>query len=123
MPAKVVHFADVRADAVPNTQGVTIRWVIGQDDGAPTFAMRVFEVQPGGGTPHHSHWWEHEVYILTGEGVLRLDDGEHPFQKDSVVYVPPDVMHQFRNTGSDLLRFICVVPHADLKDVLRAEAP
>lgn len=49
-------------------EGVQIREMITADDGAPTFAMRVFDVQKGAATPYHTHTWEHEVYIISGTG-------------------------------------------------------
>lgn len=115
MAVKVVHYSDVRADAVPDVEGVTIRWVIGKEDGAPHFALRVFEVQPGQRTPHHSHWWEHEVFILDGTGLVATDEGDFPLTPGTAVLVPGGVLHQFRNTGEGLLRFICLVPHAELE--------
>ena len=113
MPVKVVHYNDVRADAVPDLEGVTVRWVIAKDDGAPHFAMRVFEVQPGHASPYHRHWWEHEVFILDGEGVLRTGEGDHPLLPGKAIFVPGDLVHQFQNSGSKVLRFICLVPHPD----------
>ena len=93
------------------TQGVALRWVIGKQEGAPRFAMRVVEVQPGCATAHHQHWWEHEVYVLAGEGTVKGEKGEMPLRAGSVVYVPGDELHQFVNTGQETLQFICVVPH------------
>jgi quercetin dioxygenase-like cupin family protein len=107
---KIEHYTDIQAKAVEGVPGVTVRWVIGKEDGAPNFAMRVFEVQPGHGSPYHQHDWEHEVFILAGEGAVRRADGEIPISAGSVVFVPGSVMHQFLNRGQDILRFICVVP-------------
>jgi quercetin dioxygenase-like cupin family protein len=107
---KIEHYTDTQAEAVEGIPGVTIRWVIGKQDGAPNFAMRVFEVQPGYGSPYHQHAWEHEVFILAGEGAVRREDGEVPVSAGSVVFVPGSEMHQFLNRGQDVLRFICVVP-------------
>ena len=36
-------------------EGVQIREMITAQDGAPTFAMRVFDVTPGAATPYHTH--------------------------------------------------------------------
>ena len=90
--------------------GVLKREVINAGDGAPNFCMRVFEVEPGSSTPYHTHPWEHEVYILEGEGVARSEQGETPVSRDSVVFVPPDENHCFMNNGTETLRFICVIP-------------
>ena len=99
-------------DAKPTQElaGVVKREVINADDGAPHFCMRVFEVEPGSSTPSHAHPWEHEVFILSGQGVVVGEQGETPIAKDSVVFVPPDEHHCFINNGDDVLRFICVIP-------------
>jgi quercetin dioxygenase-like cupin family protein len=106
---KVCHYRDVPADT--EIPGVALRPVISAEDGAPHFSMRVFEVQPGSSTPFHSHWWEHEVFILAGRGKLRGNDREWDLAPDHAVYVPGDEEHCFVNTGSDVLRFICCIPH------------
>ena len=112
---QVRDFRDVEAQ--PALDGVTMRVVIGPEEGAPIFNMRVFEVQPGHSTPHHSHWWEHEVFVLSGEGVVKTDQGELPLSHASTVFVPGGELHQFRNTGDDILRFICLVPQEWLHEV------
>ena len=32
--------------------------------------MREFELDPGGHTPQHFHPYEHEIYVLEGEGAI-----------------------------------------------------
>ena len=91
-------------------KGVTIRWLVSKNDGAPGFQMRLFEVAPGGKTPLHTHEWEHEVYILEGEGVLTYEGEERQFSKGFFAFVPPGRKHSFSNTGEGILSFICVVP-------------
>ncbi len=107
-------------EAQPTGPGVTMRVVIGPEEGAPTFTMRVFEVQPGSATPLHSHWWEHEVFVLSGQGVARRASDEVPIAHGSTVFVPGGELHQFRNAGQEVLRFICVVPQDWVE---RAEKP
>jgi quercetin dioxygenase-like cupin family protein len=101
-------------ETAPNTEipGVALRTLIGEEQGAPRFAMRVFEVAPGGSTPFHDHWWEHEVFILGGTGVVRTVDGETPLKSEDAVLVPGGEMHCFTNIGSEPFRFICVIPTA-----------
>ena len=91
--------------------GCSVRWLINQTDGAPNFAMRQFVVDPEGHTPKHSHPYEHEVYVLAGNGVVLEGNEEHPIAAGDFVYVGPDEIHQFRNTGSAPLTFLCMVPH------------
>ena len=105
---KVRNYLDVKADAV--APGVLRRVAVGAKDGAPTFAIRVFEISPGSATPYHSHPWEHGVFGLSGKGVVRSKDGDKAIGEGSVVFVEPDEEHCFANTGNKLLRLICVVP-------------
>ena len=112
---QVKHYTDVLEQQAEGLEGVTVRWVITEEDGAPHFAMRVFDVQAGRATPYHRHWWEHEVYVLEGEGVAVQEDGETPIGAGSVILVPGNEMHRFRNTGSGVLRFICLIPHMSLE--------
>jgi quercetin dioxygenase-like cupin family protein len=93
--------------------GVLKREVITARDGAPNFCMRVFEVEPGSATPDHSHPWEHEVFILSGEGVVRGKEGKTTINKGSVVFIAPDEPHCFLNTSNHVLRFICLIPIQD----------
>ena len=66
---------------MPGAQGCSIRWLVGEAEGAPNFAMRQFEVAVGGHTPKHSHPYEHEVFVLEGRGVVLEGDIEHPLQR------------------------------------------
>ena len=107
---KIKHWTDVQEQQAEGIDGVTVRWVINDTDGAPHFAMRVFDVQPAKSSLYHSHWWEHQVFVLEGEGVVVQEKSETPIAKGSVILVEGDEMHCFRNTGSDVLRFICLIP-------------
>jgi quercetin dioxygenase-like cupin family protein len=94
-------------------KGVNIRWLITKDIGAKHFAMRMFEVEPEGHTPLHSHEWEHEVFVLEGEGLVLAASGEAKLNPGDVVFMPPDEKHQFKNIGKDTLRFLCLIPYLD----------
>jgi len=110
---KVVHYTDVELEPVyaEGAKGAQIRWLIAQKDGAPNFALRMFEVEPGGQTPYHTHDWEHELYVLDGQGALLTERGEFAFATNDVMYVDPNMMHAFKNTGDGVLKFLCIIPH------------
>lgn len=91
--------------------GAYMKWLIAKTDGAPNFAMRLFEIKQGGNTPLHTHPFEHEVYILEGKGIFVCEGKEYEFKKDFCIFVPGDKMHQFRNTGENSLKFLCCVPN------------
>lgn len=110
-PIQMFHESEVPMEPAPNARGVRLRWVIGKANGAPRYAMRVFEVEPGGEIPLHHHWYEQEMYVLEGQGMAGDERSERPIGPGTVIYVPPDAPHRLRNTGQGLLRFICVIPH------------
>ncbi len=95
------------------SQGTTIRWLINRDNGAQTFAMRRFEVQPKGEIPLHAHSADHEIYILSGEGKAFTKEKEIAIEQDMFLYVTPNEEHGYRNTGDTPLVFICVIPIID----------
>jgi quercetin dioxygenase-like cupin family protein len=96
--------------AVEGAKGVAKAGLVSESDGAPTAAMRLFELAPGGNTPWHAHDWEHVVYVLEGSGVLKTNDGEAEFGAGDSILVEPDELHNFVNRGDDTVRFLCVVP-------------
>lgn len=91
-------------------QGVSMRLLVGRADGAPNFAMRHFTVEPGGHTPHHSHNYEHEVFIVEGSARVEQDGQSEDVRAGDVIFVRPNAVHQFVNTGSAPLKFLCMVP-------------
>jgi quercetin dioxygenase-like cupin family protein len=107
---KAFHYTEVPAQpaAVP---GVALRWVIGQNMGAPNFAMRVIEIQPGAATEHHAHAWEHEVFVVEGKGIACDKQRETPIAPGSCIYVEPNEIHHFANVGDTVMRIICVIPN------------
>lgn len=92
------------------SQGARMRMLVGPQEGATRFHMRHFELAPGGYTPHHQHDYEHEIVVLRGRGVALSAEGPREFQAGDVIWVPADEPHQFRNTGSEPLEFICLIP-------------
>lgn len=110
---KVIPYDQIEARPVdmPGASGCKIRCLIDETDGAPTFAMRHFEVAPGGCTPRHSHPHEHEVYVLQGSGTVMEGAKEHPLRPGMAVFVPGGAEHQFMNTGTTTLKFLCLIPH------------
>jgi len=110
---KHISYEDVKAEEVKEegAKATKIRWLITDKDGAENFAMRLFEVEPDGYMPWHQHPWEHEVFILEGEGAVKGKEGETGFKAGDVLFVPPMEWHQFRNTSNSVLKFLCLIPY------------
>ena len=96
--------------AMRGAEGVTVRRLISNRDGAEHFAMRMFELEPEGHTPLHTHDWEHEIYVLEGQGIIQYEGQEYPLTSGNVLLVPANTQHQFRNTAQAPFRFLCIVP-------------
>jgi quercetin dioxygenase-like cupin family protein len=111
---KVNHYKQVSQAPVTmeGSSGCQVRWLLDESQGAPNFAMRQYEVAPGGYTPRHSHPYEHEVFVLEGQGTVLEGDVEHRIAPGDFVLVAPNELHQFRNTGPAPLKFLCLVPNS-----------
>lgn len=90
--------------------GVSMRMMVGRDDGAPNFALRHFTVEPGGHSPRHQHNYEHEVYVLEGNARVEHDGEYHDLSAGDVVFIQPNALHQFTNVGESDFKFLCLVP-------------
>ena len=94
-------------------RGVSVRWLITKKMGAPNFAMRLFEIDEDGSSPNHKHPWEHEVFILDGEGEVISPEGKHEIKSGDAILISSNESHQIINTGDKPLRFLCIIPHID----------
>ena len=95
---------------MPGAVGVKVAKLISADDNSPTVGMRLFEIAPGGNTPWHVHDWEHVIFGVEGQGVLKTEHGDAPFGPGDSVMSEPNEQHNFVNAGKGALRFICIVP-------------
>ena len=110
---KHVHYTDVELET-PNEEDikdVKIRWLIKDKDGADHFAMRLFEIKPEGHTPLHQHDWEHEIFILEGNGVVKGKTKDNPFKSGDVFFIPSMEWHQIINTSKKDLKVLCLIPY------------
>jgi len=109
---KAIHYSEVTPAIFDNEKAkrVAARVVIGKADGATNFCMRVFEIGVGGNTPRHSHAWEHGMFFHAGQGEVFCCGRWNAVKTGSAVLVPGDSEHQIRNTGTEALVVVCLVP-------------
>ena len=93
-----------------------------------------FEVQPGESAfPFHVHYLEDEIIvILEGEGTYRFGETSHKVTVGDVLGAPAgraELAHQLTNTGTGVLKYICVANQTETnvvelpeQGVLRAPA-
>jgi len=116
---KHVNYSEVELEDVniEGAVGAKIRWLISQKDEAPNFAMRMFEIATDGNTPYHTHAYEHEVFVLSGAGKVVTEKGATAMNTWDVIYIPPNLQHQFVNIGDKPLVFLCLIPNEVKKKV------
>lgn len=88
---------------------LTVRWLLGEPEGAPNFEMRYFSLSGAISTDWHSHEWEHQVFVIAGKGKYKNSEKEVDLQPGYALFVPPGEQHHFICAGESF-DFICVVP-------------
>lgn len=110
----IKHFTEVEPQAVAEgSMGVHIRWLIKENMGAKNFVMRHFEIEPKGHTSLHSHPWEHELFILSGQGAVTNAKEERTLNPGDVIFIPGGEKHQFKNNGNEPFTLLCLIPSKD----------
>lgn len=112
---EIRNYMEVEAEDVPEkgASKIKVRWLITKEVGAENFAMRLFEIEPGGCTPLHSHPWEHEVFIIEGEGKVLGSNGCETFKPGDAIFIKPNETHQFINSGSRTVKLLCLIPYKE----------
>lgn len=103
------EFEKKEITGLDGARGVEKEVLLGKPEGVETFAMRRFTLTEDGHTPYHSHDWEHEIYVVKGEGKVSTEDGERSLSRGDAVYVPSGERHQFVSE-SEGFAFLCLVP-------------
>ena len=125
----IVRGDDVEYEPVDAARGLAKGVLVGEDEGAPNFAMRRFTLDPGAEVPRHTNEVEHVQYVLAGEYTVGIEGEEHTVAAGDALYVPAGAVHWYRNESSEASEdasgsrtasgddeqgaFICVVPHGD----------
>lgn len=95
-----------------DAKGVWGKYLITDKEGAKKFHMRIFIVEPGGNTSFDQHIYEHEVYVLRGEGrLLTIKDNlrsEITIRQGDAILIESNEIHQFFNEKDEPLVFICI---------------
>jgi uncharacterized cupin superfamily protein len=84
---------------------------LGAAAGGKGIGVSWFEVQPGKKAfPHHFHLANEEaVFVLEGEGILRLGEEEHRIRAGDYIAFPPGPPgHQIVNRGTAPLRYFAL---------------
>lgn len=69
--------------------------------GARSFITGITEFDAGVAIPFHSHNCEESVVLLEGDAVMDIDGEEFRLKPLDTTFIPPNVVHRFRNMSSD----------------------
>lgn len=73
-------------------------------------------LKPGQTSRAHKLKTSEVYYILEGEGVMHIDNEIERVHDGHAIYIPPNSIQFFRNTGKKDLIFICIVDPAWRKE-------
>ncbi|WP_135854850.1 cupin domain-containing protein [Halorussus salinus] len=104
---------EIEYEEVGAADGMSKGVLIDEERGAPNFAIRRFELDPGASVPEHTNEVEHEQYVLSGEYVVGIGDEEYTVGEGDSLLIPAGVVHWYRNEGDEPGAFICAVPNGD----------
>ncbi len=100
--SKRVHFLNPNAKRTKKS--------LGDEVGLSKIGVHLLYLEPGReSAEHHKHYHEEEcLYVLSGQGTLRIDDEEFPFEQGDFVGFPAGrVAHSLKNTGAEVL--VCLI--------------
>jgi len=89
-----------------------VQYLIDDRHGSDRFALRLYTVKKGGHTPLDQHPYEHHVYVMSGEGLLRQSKQPNaplrPLKAGDSLFIPSNAVHQFSNNEDKPFTFLCV---------------
>ena len=110
---KKIHYQDVNPleaekVGIQGAKGLTVRPLVGKQDGALHFSMSVLALDSGGHTPEHRHEREEQVYVISGKGEVKTDEDSYSLEPGEAVFFPSGESHQISNSGADPLLILVV---------------
>ena len=111
-PANVVHQDQVETYTETHGDHHEIRVkLLGREAGGKELGCMLHEIPPGKQSwPYHFHRANEEaIYVLAGQGTLRVPQGEVSVGPGDYLAFPvgPEFAHQMLNRGSEPLRYLC----------------
>lgn len=102
---QVDHYLDI-APLPERAGGLIVRRIT--SSATADASMDICEIAVGASSALHEHSWEHQVFVVAGQGAVT--DGQNPlrFRPGDVVVIPAGQSHQFVNVGDSNVLFICV---------------
>jgi (S)-ureidoglycine aminohydrolase len=103
----VSHAREVKGQPLRDNEAVRVQTLL-PDQPAFDMAVNIFTYQPGATSPSvEAHIMEHGLFILQGQGILRLASDWHPVQAGDVIWTAPYCPHWFVAMGNTPASYVC----------------
>src|SRR2546428_13385006 len=76
---KAVRFGEIGATRV------LMKQLVGKEDGAEKTALHEIRIQKGGRTSVHSHNWQHQIYVTSGQGTMNVSGRETTLEAGDIL--------------------------------------
>ena len=105
-PALFRSLSDVPAEPFLGDEGALLQ-VLLPDDLAFDWGINLFDFAPGGTLPQvESHFMEHGLFLLGGQGVYRLGDNWYPVEAGDAIWMGPYVPQWYVAAGKTHSRYL-----------------
>lgn len=113
--ARLLKQSDAKRLGLPGR--VSLEPVSGEIGSDVSFRIATIAVPQPGDKPRGPHLhsdFEECIYVLSGQGVMRAESGEHPVGPGDILLVAAGEKHMTVNTGREPLVLLCFFPVADV---------
>lgn len=101
---KAVRFGEI------GSTRVTMKQLAGKEDGAEKTALHEIRILKRGRTSVHSHNWQHQMFVTSGQGVLLTRGKSIAIAKGDVLVIHRGEAHGFEQRGRGPLVMLTVTP-------------
>ncbi len=92
---------------IGNYDGFSTNLLIGEiNSGSNEISIQTTDVEPGKRQFLHSHVQEQCYYIISGKGLMIIDDKQEEVKKGDAVFVPSNTNHGIKNSGKKTLTYL-----------------
>jgi quercetin dioxygenase-like cupin family protein len=95
--------------------GLVHQTLASHNDGLKSTEVWLQIVEPSGETPVHYHDCEEVVVIIKGSGRLYFNEKAIEFVSNSTLIIPPNIVHQIVNNGTEEIFLIASFPSTPAK--------
>lgn len=112
------HFKENREQLM--VLSILITFLIPKSATDGKYAIWEETVPPQAGPPPHTHPDEEVFYVLEGEFEFMLNGALIPAKAGSIIHVPSNELHNYRNVGSTAGKLLTVITPGQLADYFHA---